>query len=118
MAADRAKLCIERHWEVMVGLSTSPCATGVPQGSVLGPLLFTTYTSPVASTAASHNVRQQQYADDAQLFVSLSLPYFSSDMNKISSCLNSLYCWFSENGMALDPDKSESILFGTRQRSN
>ena len=53
------------------------CTCGVPQGSVLGPILFNIYTSPIASIAESHNTRQQQYADDTQLYIALSAHIFS-----------------------------------------
>jgi Reverse transcriptase (RNA-dependent DNA polymerase) len=45
---------------------------GVPQGSVLGPLLFTTYISPLSKLASDLGITQQQYADDTQLLIAIS----------------------------------------------
>ena len=90
--------------------------TGVPQGTVLSPLLFSIYTSPIASIAAAHSVSQRQYADDTQLYIALSSPPYFSDIDQLETCLISLNTWFCHNGLALNPDKSEAVLFGTRQR--
>ena len=111
-------LC-DRTQSVRIGSHSSPpnpCLVGVPQGSVLGPLLFSVYTSPISTIAKSHQVSQQQYADDTQIYIALLLANYNQDITALESRLNSLRTWFCENGMALNPTKSVAILFGTSQK--
>lgn len=91
--------------------------SGVPQGSVLGPILFTIYTSPIARIAQFYNISLQQYADDTQLFIALSPHSPSTEISVLTTCFSNLHTWFCLNGMALNPDKSEAILLGTTQRA-
>ena len=97
---------------------SQPCLSGVPQGSVLGPLLFTVYISPVASIASLFGVHQQQYADDTQLYISLSKPDSAANLQVLESALSSLSAWFFHNGLALNPGKSDAILLGTNSRNH
>ena len=80
-------------------------------------ILFAIYTSPIAMITRSFQVCHQQYADDTQLFISLNPSDPSSDITNLTSCVHALQSWFCLNGMALNPDKSDAILLGTRQRS-
>jgi len=69
-----------------------PCSVGVPQGSVLEPLLVSIYTSALATIAQVHNVFQQQYADDTTLcysvfYKSLWQYYKTSVMSVLTSRL-------------------------------
>jgi len=84
----------------------NPCLVGVSKGSVLGPLLFSLYTSPISTIANSHQVSQQQYADDTQLYVALLAANYSQDISALELCLNFLNIWFCENGVTLNSTKS------------
>jgi len=110
-----------RHQSIRAGHSESPRThwlTGVPRASVLGPLLFTCYISPISSIASSLDVSIQQYADDTKIYIVLTTADVTTHLTRLSSCLSVLHNWFCHNGLALNSSKSEFILFGTRQRQS
>ena len=94
---------------------TSCClpSFGVPQGSVLGPILFTLYVAPVANVITSYGVCHLQYADNTQLYIALKN---EDSISNLQNCANDVYNWFAQNGLSLNPEKSEAILLGTGAR--
>ena len=98
--------------------SKSDLTFGVPQGSVLGPLLFTLHTTPLSSLISGHSIPHHLYADDSQLYVSFSSGDSAAALNGLQSCLASVQSWMLMNKLKLNPDKTEFLLIGNeRQRS-
>ena len=104
---------------VRITASSKPtvCDFGVPQESVLGPNLFTVYTSPVAKVADAYGVVLQQYADDTQLYIAMSKMSSANAIVQLQNCVTALHQWFAENGLASNPDKSEAVLLSMSQRA-
>ena len=86
---------------------------GVPQGSVLGPDLFTLYTAPLADIFQKHHVFFHMYADDTQILVSCPPSDISKSIEGLEQCLADVHSWMVVNLLKLNPSKTEFILFGS-----
>ena len=76
--------------------------SGVPQESVLEPVLFSTFVSPISRIVEFHRMRYHQYADSTQLHGCCSL--VSSQMEALSRCVSDLTFRFLDNGLQLYSD--------------
>ncbi|XP_070182474.1 uncharacterized protein [Littorina saxatilis] len=80
---------------------------GVPQGSVLGPVLFTMYIQPLGKVIKHHNVLYHMFADDTQLQKSAHTKQFTELVQSIESCSDHIKQWMTVNKLKMNDDKTE-----------
>ena len=88
---------------------------GVPEGSVLCPLLLTIYTAEVCKIVINHGCQVHLYADNCQVYVSVQVDGVSSATTRLSQCIADVAEWFSMNRLRLNPAKTQVIWLGSKQ---
>jgi hypothetical protein len=108
-----------RLQHVAVGTSQSDpnvLRFGVPQGSVLGPILFCLYMQPLARLIESMGLDFHTYADDLQLYMPVNLKSREKSqevISKLTECSMAIKTWMAENCLKLNDDKTELLAITT-----
>ena len=101
---------------VFVGHESTPSVLkcGVPQGFVLGPLLFTLYTHPLSTVICQSGLSYHFFADNSQLHKSSVLSDFPVLACCLTDCIEDVAEWMADSKLKMNDDKSE--LIGTRSK--
>lgn len=90
---------------------------GVPQGSVMGPLMFTMYIRPIGAIIRRHNCGFHCYADDTQLYVRFS-PHDPTSLlaaiRRLEACIEEIRRWMTHNKLKLNNGKTEFLVVVSR----
>uniref|UniRef100_A0A3B3I2H5 Reverse transcriptase domain-containing protein n=1 Tax=Oryzias latipes TaxID=8090 RepID=A0A3B3I2H5_ORYLA len=108
----------DRHFFVSMDTRSSgvhEIGCGVPQGSILGPILFNLYMLPLGDVIRRHGVDFHSYADDTQLYIAMS-PDDLEPVNTLLNCILDIKLWMAENFLQLNQDKTEVLIIGPEDK--
>ena len=89
-------------------LTTLCCA---PRGTVLGPLLFTLYTTPLSSVNRTHNLDHHLYANETQIYLSFATAESNCFLSQLRECLYDIFHLMADSKLRLNANKIEFFYY-------
>ena len=86
----------------------------MPQGSVLGPILFTIYTASLGQLLRQLDVQYHLYADDGQLWVIFKPPDIDTAIGQMEKCIASVQKWMLSHELKMNDDKTEFLVIPSK----
>ena len=105
-------MCFEIVWSYLTGRSQCVCvervlselselAYGVPQGSVLEPMAFRIYTTPLGAILRHYKINYHIYADDIQLYCFFKTSSLNEVFQRVTKCISDIRLWMKINTLKL-----------------
>jgi len=104
----------QQRVKVDSNFSSSKCVRyGVPQGSILGPILFTLFINDIVQSCKNSSIHL--YADDTQIYCSRPIGLSEDLVARLNEDLQSISTWATVNSLCLNASKSKAILISQSQ---
>ena len=89
---------------------------GVPQGSILGPEMFTKYTRPLTAIIDKYGIKYHMYADDTQVYIFFETEHTNKALQDLELCISDIRNWMQTNLLKLNDSKTEVVVIGSKQQ--